>query len=137
MLFFIQDSNLEGLYTFKMIFNSVTMAVLVLIGCERLSIRIYKINLINVPKCKFGDSLKRHKRWFNSVCAFSCEHFLYPILYRWLKWLMRLYLCLLEVFSILHKIVYIPYCCKSIFFLLYPKWGNTINQIPKLFKNNN
>ncbi len=29
-------NNLEGLHTFKTIFNSVAMAVLVLIGCERL-----------------------------------------------------------------------------------------------------
>ncbi|MEK4970969.1 hypothetical protein NSQ89_10305 [Niallia sp. FSL R7-0648] len=29
-------NNLEALYTFKMIFNGVVMAVLVLIGCERI-----------------------------------------------------------------------------------------------------
>lgn len=29
-------NNLEELYTFKMIFNSMAMAVLVTIGCERL-----------------------------------------------------------------------------------------------------
>lgn len=75
---------------------------------------------------------KKAQTLIYSVCAFSFEHFLYPILYRWLKWLMRLYLCLLEVFAILHKIVYIPYCCKSIFFLLYPKWEITVHQIPQI-----
>jgi [ribosomal protein S5]-alanine N-acetyltransferase len=30
------------------------------------------------------------------------------------------------IFAILHKIVYIPYCFKYIFLLLYPKWGNQI-----------
>ncbi|MCM3786189.1 hypothetical protein M3231_24845 [Neobacillus mesonae] len=29
-------NNLEALHTFKTIFNSVAMAILVLIGCERL-----------------------------------------------------------------------------------------------------
>lgn len=29
-------NNLEGLYTFKMVFNSFAMIVFVLVGCERL-----------------------------------------------------------------------------------------------------